>query len=86
VTAPGDPAADATGTVVRVRRRGLRALVAVEVPGPDGVSVEAELGAGEELPAGRTVGLVLPVADRAVVPPETPPSRTDAARWPIRHG
>ncbi|TFV63535.1 ABC transporter ATP-binding protein [Geodermatophilus sp. DF01-2] len=69
VTAPDDPAADVPGTVVRVRRRGLRALVAVEVPGPGGASVEAELAAGEELPAGRTVGLVLPVAARAVVPP-----------------
>ena len=39
---------------------------------------------GEELPAGRTVGLVLPVADRAVVPPLDPPGTpSDAARSPI---
>ena len=85
VTAPADPSADATGTVVRVRRRGLRALVAVEVPGPGGASVEAELAAREELSAGRTVGLVLPVADRAVVPPlDGTPS--DAPRSAISPG
>ncbi len=84
VTAPDDPAADVVGTVVRVRRRGLRVLVAVAVPGPGGPAVEAELGAGEELPAGRSVGLVLPVAARAVVPPEEP--TTDPARLPVAHG
>jgi len=85
VTLPADPAADVTGTVVRVRRRGLRALVAVEVPGPGGVSVEAELEAGEELPAGRAVGLVLAVAARAVVPPLGPPSSpTDAEASAVR--
>jgi len=85
VTLPADPAADVTGTVVRVRRRGLRALVAVEVPGPGGVSVEAELEAGEELPAGRAVGLELAVAARAVVPPLGPPSSPiDAEASPIR--
>jgi putative spermidine/putrescine transport system ATP-binding protein len=86
VTASDDPAADVTGTVVRVRRRGLRALVAVEVPGPGGSAVEAELVAGEELAAGRPVGLVLPVAARAVVPPEAPTSPTEAARSAVSRG
>ncbi|SNS84752.1 putative spermidine/putrescine transport system ATP-binding protein [Geodermatophilus pulveris] len=86
VTAPGDPAADVTGTVVRVRRRGLRALVVVQVPGPVGTAVEAELAAGEELPAGRPVGLVLPVGARTVVPPAGPASAPDPARSAISHG
>jgi putative spermidine/putrescine transport system ATP-binding protein len=69
LTAPGD--GDATGTVVRVRRRGLRSLVTVEVTGDGGTaSVDAELGPGEDVPTGRTVGLRIPVADRSVVPPE----------------
>ncbi|MFQ1002187.1 ABC transporter ATP-binding protein [Modestobacter sp. SSW1-42] len=66
VTAPGDPSADVRGTVVRVRRRGLRALVTVEV---GTATVDGELAPGEELPVGTAVGLRLPVADRCVVPP-----------------
>jgi putative spermidine/putrescine transport system ATP-binding protein len=70
VTAPGDPGADVRGTVVRVRRRGLRALVTVEVTGPGGTAtVDGELAPGEELPVGAPVGLRLPLADRCVVPP-----------------
>ena len=69
VTAPTDPAADVAGTVVRVRRRGLRALVTVEVPGAGGTAtVAAELGPGQDAPTGRTVGLRLPIGDRWVVP------------------
>jgi putative spermidine/putrescine transport system ATP-binding protein len=66
VTAPGHPDADVRGTVVRVRRRGLRALVTVEV---GTATVDGELAPGEELPVGTAVGLRLPVADRCVVPP-----------------
>ena len=66
VTPPAE--GDCTGTVVRLRRRGLRALVTVEVTGDGGTaSVHAELGPGEEVPTGATVGLRLPVADRWVV-------------------
>ncbi|WNV75476.1 ABC transporter ATP-binding protein [Geodermatophilus sp. DSM 44513] len=86
VTAPGDPAADVTGTVVRVRRRGLRALVVVQVPGPGGVAVEAETAAADEPPAGRPVGLVLPVTARTVVPPLVAPTPADPARSAISHG
>jgi putative spermidine/putrescine transport system ATP-binding protein len=81
VTPPED--GDVRGTVVRVRRRGLRALVTVEVPGDGGTaSVDAELGPGQDVPTGRTVGLRLPLADRSVVPPEeggaVPAVRDDA--------
>ncbi|WRL67197.1 ATP-binding cassette domain-containing protein [Blastococcus brunescens] len=47
---------DCAGTVVRLRRRGLRALVTVEVTGDGGAgeagaaSVDAELGPGEDVP------------------------------------
>lgn len=70
VTGAEDPAADARGVVVRVRPRGLRALLVVEVPGDRGTAVvEAESGPGEHWAAGQRVGLRLPVAARAVVPP-----------------
>ncbi|MCV2490126.1 ABC transporter ATP-binding protein [Geodermatophilus sp. YIM 151500] len=60
---------DVDGTVVRVRRRGLRSLVTVEVAGPAGAaSVDAELDPRQDVPTGRTVGLRLPVEDRWVVP------------------
>lgn len=69
VTTATDPAADVVGTVVRLRRRGLRALVTVEVPDDGGtVAVDAELGPGEDVPTGRSVGLRLPVGDRWIVP------------------
>ncbi len=69
VTGSDDPAADAVGTVVRVRRRGLRGLVTVEITGDRGAAtVDAELGPGEDVPAGRPVGLRLPVEGRWVVP------------------
>ena len=72
VTDAGTPGADAVGTVVRSRRRGLRALVTVEVAGDGGTAtVDAELAPGQEVPIGRTVGLRLPVADRWAVPPAT---------------
>lgn len=73
LTGADDPSADAVGTVVRVRRRGLRALVTVEVPGDGGTAaVDAELAPGREVAAGVAVGLRLPVADRCVVPPAAP--------------
>jgi putative spermidine/putrescine transport system ATP-binding protein len=62
--------ADAVGTVVRVRRRGPRALVTVEVGGPDRpgtARVTAELGPGLQLEVGRDVGLRLPAEALAVV-------------------
>ncbi|SEL73421.1 putative spermidine/putrescine transport system ATP-binding protein [Blastococcus sp. DSM 46786] len=69
VTTAADPAADAVGTVVRARRRGMRTLVTVEVPGDGGTAaVDAELEPGQEVPTGRTVGLRLPVEGRWVVP------------------
>jgi putative spermidine/putrescine transport system ATP-binding protein len=75
LTPGADPAADAVGTVVRVRRRGLRALVTVEVTGDGGTAaVDAELEPGREVATGRTVGLRLPAADRWVVPPAEPGS------------
>lgn len=84
LTAATDPAADALGTVVRVRRRGLRALVTVEVTGNGGTAVvDAEVEPGHEVTSGRTVGLRLPPADRWVVPPAAPgpaPDRELAAR------
>ncbi|TQN40921.1 putative spermidine/putrescine transport system ATP-binding protein [Blastococcus colisei] len=85
VTSPAD--GDCVGTVVRLRRRGLRSLVTVEVTGDGGAggagtaSVDAELGPGEDVPPGATVGLRLPVADRWVVatPAGTTGSPTTAA-------
>lgn len=78
VTTAADPAADAVGTVVRARRRGIRTLVTVEVPGDGGTaSVDAELEPGQEPPTGRTVGLRLPVAARWAVPVD------DAAGEPV---
>ncbi|TYP88034.1 ABC transporter ATP-binding protein [Blastococcus xanthinilyticus] len=69
VTPPADPAADAVGTVVRVRRRGLRGLVTVEITADGGsATVDAELGPGQDVGTGRTVGLRLPAEDRWVVP------------------
>jgi putative spermidine/putrescine transport system ATP-binding protein len=62
--------ADARGTVVRVRRRGPRALVTVEVAGTESVAgarVTAELGPGQVLPVGTDAGLRLPVEELAVV-------------------
>ncbi|RZU33627.1 ABC transporter ATP-binding protein [Blastococcus saxobsidens] len=71
VTGSADPAADVVGTVVRARRRGLRALVTVEVVGAGGeATVEAELEPGSDAPTGRPVGLRLPVEARWVVPVE----------------
>jgi putative spermidine/putrescine transport system ATP-binding protein len=63
--------ADARGTVVRVRRRGPRALVTVEVGGPETAAparVTAELGSGQVMSMGRDVGLRLPAEELAVVP------------------
>jgi putative spermidine/putrescine transport system ATP-binding protein len=65
-----DADAVAVGTVIRVRRRGPRALVAVEVGGPDRpgtARVTAELGPGPQLEVGRDVGLRLPAEELAVV-------------------
>lgn len=73
LTGADDPGADAVGTVVRVRRRGLRALVTVEVTGDGGTAaVDAELEPGREARTGRAVGLRLPVTDRWVVPAAEP--------------
>jgi putative spermidine/putrescine transport system ATP-binding protein len=73
VTAAGDPDADAVGTVVRVRRRGLRSLVTVEVTGDGGTaSVDADVDPGREVGTGRSVGLRLPLPERSVVPAEDP--------------
>ncbi|MBA3251953.1 MAG: ABC transporter ATP-binding protein [Geodermatophilaceae bacterium] len=70
LTAPDAVDADAPGTVVRVRRRGPRALITVEVgergPVPP-ARVTAELGPGPALPVGRDVGVLLPVEELAVV-------------------
>ncbi len=69
-TLAGAPDADAVGTVVRVRHRGLRSLVTVEVTGDGGPAVvEAEVDPGVEVVTGRAVGLRIPPADRWVVPP-----------------
>ena len=71
LTAPDDADADARGTVVRVRRRGPRALVTVEVGGPETLvpaRVTAELGSGQVMSVGRDVGLRLPAEELAVVP------------------
>ncbi|MGY1712625.1 ABC transporter ATP-binding protein [Geodermatophilus sp. SYSU D00758] len=57
--------ADVTGTVVRVRYRGLRPLVTVDA---GGVAVHAELAPGDDVAVGAVVGLRLPVAARHVVP------------------
>ena len=82
VTPPAD--GDARGTVVRVRRRGLRSLITVEVSGDGGTaSVDAELGPGQDVPTGRAVGLRLPVADRSVVAP-TDDAPAPAARDDVR--
>ncbi|WP_116450700.1 ABC transporter ATP-binding protein [Blastococcus litoris] len=79
VTTADDPSADAVGTVVRIRRRGLRALVTVEISSAAGTaSVDAELAPGREIANGRTVGLRLPVADRSAVPPAGPGTGTPA--------
>jgi putative spermidine/putrescine transport system ATP-binding protein len=70
LTAPDDAEADARGTVVRVRRRGPRALVTVEVGGTGTAlpaRVTAELGWGQVLSVGLDVGLRLPPGDLAVV-------------------
>jgi putative spermidine/putrescine transport system ATP-binding protein len=64
VTGPGDDA-DATGTVTRVTPRGARRRVEVATPaGP----LSAEVGPGLAPAPGSAVGLVLPVAQRWVVP------------------
>ncbi|MDK3255343.1 ABC transporter ATP-binding protein [Blastococcus capsensis] len=81
VTTAADPAADAVGSAVRVRPRGLRALVTVEVTGDGGTTtVDAELGPGHDVAAGGTVGLRLPAGDRWVVPVD------DAADDPVADG
>jgi putative spermidine/putrescine transport system ATP-binding protein len=69
LTAVDDADADAWGTVVRLRRRGPRALVTVEVGGATGTSaqVTAELGAGQVVPVGREVGLRLPAGELGVI-------------------
>jgi putative spermidine/putrescine transport system ATP-binding protein len=77
VTAADDAGADACGTVVRIRRRGPRSLVTVEVGrhGHTGsAQVTAELAPGPELAVGATIGVRLPVAELAVVPGEAAPS------------
>ena len=65
--------ADTRGTVVRVRRRGPRVLVTVEVRG-DGtgpaVLVTAELGSAHTVSVGREVGVLLPAEELAVLPDE----------------
>ncbi|MCZ2805943.1 ABC transporter ATP-binding protein [Modestobacter sp. VKM Ac-2983] len=63
--------ADARGTVVQVRRRGLRALITVEVAGhgTEPAAVAAELPPGAEVAVGAEVGLRIPVTARRVVPP-----------------
>jgi putative spermidine/putrescine transport system ATP-binding protein len=77
VTEPRDPAADAIGTVLRVRRRGLRSLVTVEITGDGGrATVDAELDRAHDVVLGSSVGLRLPLADRCVVPPAAPGSGT----------
>ena len=61
------------GTVIRVRGRGLRSLVTVQVTGSTGTAtVDAELGPGQDVPTGRTVGLRLPFEGRWVVPLDNP--------------
>jgi putative spermidine/putrescine transport system ATP-binding protein len=63
--------ADVRGTVVRIRRRGPRALVTVEVGGVGtdvAARVTAELGSDQVLSVGRVVGLRLPPEKLAVVP------------------
>ncbi len=81
LTASDDAGADARGTVVRVRRRGPRALVTVEICGPGAGSpalLTAEPGPGQVLSVGRAVGLRLPADELAVVTAE-PASAARAA-------
>ncbi len=68
-----DADADARGTVVRVRRRGPRVLVTVEVRGDGTVPaalVTAELGSAHAVSVGRYVGVLLPAEELAVLPDE----------------
>ncbi len=71
LVAAADPAADATGTVARISPRGARWRVeAATAAGP----LSAEVGPGLAPAPGARVGLVLPAAQRWVVPPAAPPA------------